>query len=36
MKQVFMDVKTRAPLILDVPAPSCKKGVVYSIGYVKQ
>jgi len=28
MKQVFMDVKTGAPLILDVPAPSCKKGGV--------
>jgi len=28
MKQVFMDVKTGTPLILDVPAPSCKKGGV--------
>jgi len=26
MKQVFMDVKTGSPLLLNVPAPGCKKG----------
>ena len=26
MKQIFMDVKTGKPLIIDVPAPACKSG----------
>lgn len=26
MKQLFMDIKTGSPLLMDVPAPRCKKG----------
>ncbi len=34
MKQLFMDVKTGKPVIMDVPAPSCKKnGIVVETIY---